>query len=367
MLDKKRVLVITTSFPGKNNPSEGVFVANLLRHFLTKYDLNILVPRKLLCLKTWKTNYEEFDEFENLVRRPRYINLGLRTKQFAIISLISFAISSLTFSKRNNTFIYAHFIFPNGCAAYLISKLLGIPYFIASGESAIRDLPFIKSALQNASGIITVSEKLKRQISDKYEVRAEKILVAPNRADSDRFKVLDKARCRKLLGYSDSDKILIFVGQFIERKGYLILQEAMELLDESVKVILIGRGECSVKSTRVLYKGQVNNADLPVYLNASDIFVLPTSAEGSSNAIEEAIACGLPIVSTSIEEVRAQVSIESSILIGTQNVTELYNAIIKIFENYSDYKKAAETYSNGGGIKERSKIIYSFINRILKV
>jgi glycosyltransferase involved in cell wall biosynthesis len=90
-------------------------------------------------------------------------------------------------------------------------------------------------------------------------------------------------------------KYVIFVGGFIERKGPLRVLEALNQF-EDVRGIFLGSGEQKPVGSKVYYAGRVDNADIPLWLNAADVFVLPTMAEGMSNAIIEAMACGLPLV-----------------------------------------------------------------------
>ncbi len=98
---------------------------------------------------------------------------------------------------------------------------------------------------------------------------------------------------------------LISVGRLIERKGYRYLIEALQGLD-NVQLILIGDGNqkneleelARKKKVRVNFLGKVDHAHLAGHLHSADIFILPSLNEGMSNALLEAMACGLPVIAT---------------------------------------------------------------------
>src|SRR5690606_8024593 len=132
-----------------------------------------------------------------------------------------------------------------------------------------------KEIVTNATGIIVVSAKIKDFLVEKMKIGDSTILVAPNQADHHIFKPLDKIKCRKELQIDLESKVIIFVGQFIHRKGYNRVLEALNYLPYNVKCIFIGKGEMPEESDKILFKGTVENKLLPKYYNAADFFILP--------------------------------------------------------------------------------------------
>ena len=173
----------------------------------------------------------------------------------------------------------------------LMSELQGNCYFL--GESNISTLlknKTIPSGLKDyVSGVICVSTKNKEESISLGLTTEEKCFVKPNAVNSELFKKLDKETCRKKLGLPADAFIISFVGSFIERKGANRVAAAIKSLSgDPVYSIFAGRGNVEPDCENILFKGSLRHEDIPEYLNASDVFVLPTLAEGCCNAIVEA-------------------------------------------------------------------------------
>ena len=120
----------------------------------------------------------------------------------------------------------------------------------------------------------------------------------PNGVDLGLFKPGDRSKARSELGIIGDRFVIAFVGHFEEQKGLTCLLDAVQGL-EQVALLLVGQGSIKVKDGgSVAFKGRLPHARIPLALAAADIFVLPTRVEGSCNAVIEAIACGLPIVTS---------------------------------------------------------------------
>ena len=149
---------------------------------------------------------------------------------------------------------------------------------------------------------------------DRFGVSASDILLAPNAVDLSRFRPRDRIEMRRKHGLPMDASILSFTGHFIERKGPQRVLRAMEAIP-NLYGIFLGDGPQCPRGNRVLHAGRVPNAEVGEWLCASDFFVLPTVAEGSPNAVIEAMACGLPIISSDIPSLRETVDARSAILV----------------------------------------------------
>jgi glycosyltransferase involved in cell wall biosynthesis len=128
-------------------------------------------------------------------------------------------------------------------------------------------------------------------------VPAEKITVIPYGVDSDRFADTDRSSCDRPFRFA-------FVGLVTARKGVPLLIEAWKTLGrENAELWLIGpvskSAQRAIPSLRgLVVKGAVGQDEIPGLLQQTDVFVFPSFFEGFGLVILEAMACGLPVITT---------------------------------------------------------------------
>lgn len=248
--------------------------------------------------------------------------------------------------KINADVIYAHFIVPSGLVAADLAAEYHKPYFIAYGESSfdsVRNsvpLEFVQQKLAAISGAIAVSKKNQDELIANHVVTRENVSVFPNAIDVEVFHRMDKKIIRKELGISDSCFIVAFVGHFIHRKGPLRLAAAIKGL-KGINSFFIGAGEEQPDCDGILFSGKLPHEKIARYLNAADVFVLPTLAEGCCNAIVEAMACGLPVISSNLPFNDDILDETNSIRIDPSSVDEIRSAIQLLYENRGFREKLA--------------------------
>lgn len=240
----------------------------------------------------------------------------------------------------NADLIYSHFV-QIGIAGTRLAKKMGIPSFIANGEAdtiketRLYNPKLVKKTLKNVTGIISVSTKNRSEIfklSDGDAAVKDKVSIIVNAADSKKFYKKDKLEIRKKMGWPENAFIVAFTGSFIERKGVFRLCKAIDRFDD-VYAIFMGVGDEKPNCKNILHCGKVVNSEMVDYLNAADVFVLPTQAEGCSNAIVEAISCGLPVISSNLEFNFDVLDESCAILIDPNSVDEIAEAIKKMKDN----------------------------------
>ncbi len=250
--------------------------------------------------------------------------------------------------------IDAHFSWPDGVAAARLSRWLGVPYAVTlrgvlpryAGDRLKRWS--IARSLRGASAVIAVSQSLK-DLAVALGVRADRIVVIPNGVDSDTFHPGDRRSARRALGRSADESLLISVGHLCPRKGmHRVVGILPKLLrrNAGIRYVVVGadgaeeRFEGRLKrlvrrlglERCVTFTGSLDPPEVARWLQASDLFVLPTSNEGCCNAIGEALATGLPVVTTDVGGNRELVSPGAGLLTHFGDDRGLLNAISSMLE-----------------------------------
>lgn len=268
---------------------------------------------------------------------------------------------------------YAH-MWTSGYFILRYAKINNIPLFVATGEDRIFFQNYLSEKTlsrirENVRGVVCVSTKnMDESVTCGLAVK-EKCQVFPNAIDDSMFHHLDKSKCREELGFPQDDFIVAFVGRFYNRKGVNRVSDAIKALsDPHIKSIFIGTntpGETMQPNCEgILFKGKLPHDEIPLYLNAADVFVLPSLAEGCSNSIVEAMACGLPVISSDLPFNYDILNEGNSILINPNDIDAIANAIKKLKDDENKRREMSEcalkTASNLT-ITQRTKNIIEFI------
>jgi UDP-glucose:(heptosyl)LPS alpha-1,3-glucosyltransferase len=150
-----------------------------------------------------------------------------------------------------------------------------------------------------AGRVIANSQMVKREATQFYGYPAARIDVVPNGVPLADFRPDPEARAlrRKILQLREEEIAVLFVGSGWERKGLRYAIQAVESLGKHFRLFVAGRGHGGKLDGRAVQRlGAVR--DLPALYAAADIFLLPTLYDPFSNACLEALAAGLPVITT---------------------------------------------------------------------
>jgi UDP-glucose:(heptosyl)LPS alpha-1,3-glucosyltransferase len=180
---------------------------------------------------------------------------------------------------------------------------LPLERFVRSLNRKHRDLLRLEKSLlgdRGAEYVIVNSEMVKDEIVDLYKYPADKIDIVRSGVPLEKFRVDPELRekAREDLKLKPNQITLLFAGSGWERKGLLFALEGMVLCkNRKMRLLVAGRGnQRYYKSKRVQFLGEV--PDLVRIYASADIFILPTIYDPFSNACLEALACGLPVITT---------------------------------------------------------------------
>lgn len=322
-----RVLSLSCVYPNARDSNLGLFVWSRLRHLSDWAEVKVIAPipqidysrsrvgRGAIPKKEWDGPIETF--------RPAWIYPpgGYAANPIFLFLRLLPLVAGLR-NRYGFHVIDAHFAFPDGIAASVLSRALGVPFTVTlrGNETMHACYPWRRRlmawSLKKASAIFTLSEELKR-FAISLGVDEARVRVVPNGIDTETFYERDRSQCRQKHSIRQDRKLILSAGALIERKGHhRVMQALASLLREKLKVELIiagGRGregqyENEIRKqvielglqANVRIVGEVSPGELAEFMCAADVFCLASSREGWPNVIHEAMACGVPVVATRV-------------------------------------------------------------------
>ncbi len=344
-----KICILTLRYPTVTEPAALTFVQQLAWQMADAgQEVEVVCPLPVSKIREYKdipqVTIETTQDGNRVnVYHPRSVYLGqlwIGKWNTAYISTLLFRYAVDNIIRKMDVkpdILYGHFITPAGITACMLGGKYGIPSYVAYGESTPWTVDQIgraraKELLKSVSGIVSVSTANKEELVQTGVIEPEKVRVFPNGYRPNRFFPKNKSESRKKFDLPDNAFIVAFVGHFIMRKGIHILLEAVNQID-GVYMICAGKGEISPAGDSVLFSGMVNPDDLADFYSAADCFVLPTVNEGCCNAIIEAMACGLPIISSKQSFNDDILFDDNSIRIDPKSVQAVCEAIVRLKEN----------------------------------
>lgn len=332
-----------------------------------------LLPRRSIGTTELGHKYDIF--------RPITLSFGKSKLLTKISSWYNRLIITTKVSSLNSDIIYSHF-WSSALPIYKYALQHNIPLFVACGEgdnaleNMVSSMPKeeLNVLASSVTGVVSVSSENKRKCVSFGLAKDEDIDVFPNCVNTSIFHKMDVSGFKQQLGIKDDDFVIGFVGGFIPRKGPdRIAQAITKLNDPHIKVMFIGKPfsgypydfDCS----GIIHKGPLDHDLLPKYINCSDVFVMPTQKEGCCNAIVEALAMGIPVISSDGAFNDDILNEKNSIRLDPNDVDAIAAAIKLLKDNPSLRKKMSE-YSlskhDEYSISGRAMRILNFIHRQVK-
>ena len=251
-------------------------------------------------------------------------------------------------SKKYDAIIVGIYASPTGMLAIEYMRMMKIPFLISSDGGLIKNDSKLKRAIKRhfmkpaalwlSSGNET-SKYLTYYGADKDKiyrypftsVKSDDIIKTP-------LSIKEKNVLKQKLKLN-GNRVVVGVGQFIYRKGWDVLLTAAENIDTSIHIYIIGGAakeeyinyikEHGLKN--VHFVGFKSKEELAEYYKAADLFVLPTREDIWGLVINEAMAYGLPVITTNKCNAGLElVSDETGRIIDTDNPDQLYSAINEI-------------------------------------
>lgn len=356
-----KVLLITNLFPNNREPNRGIFVKQSAVYLSRLCELVVVAPVNWFPpLFKWSKSMVALREVprEEIIEgirvlHPRWFSVPLLTRLINGFLMFVALTPCLRSVKKEFNFdvIYAHWLFPDGFAAALVSRIFRKPLLLhAHGCDVNRYMnshlrkTMITAAINHARGVSVVSRQIRQRLISEG-VPAEKISFIPNGINRSSFRPVPMEEARKKLNLVKGEFIYLFIGSFEMVKGVDTLIKAFNLLANTVKrhdahLYLIGHGsceglmrtlvsECAINKS-VHFIGSIQHALIPVWMNAANILCLPSIREGIPNVVLEAQSCGKPVIASCVGGIPDIISSEQyGFLVQPNNLSSLADALVK--------------------------------------
>ena len=321
-MSKNELLVISSGYPDKSyRYLAHTFVKGYVDEAKMYFDnihVLVLTPyvHKFIKKKTYELNNYTYDNVHVKFKKYPYIPIWPFTKYRGRIAYLYLFPFALKYAK-NISVIHANFTSPAGVFAYYLSKDIGKGYILTVHEDhdwlveeEKSKNKYLINTWKHAKTIIRVN-KLDNRLLKKYNKNIQTI---PNGFNHRTFNLLNKSECRFKLKIEMEKKVIVNIGFYNKQKNQKLLIDAIYLLPVNIKnnlkCLIIGGGPKQKELNNYINElqmghiikivGQVNHNDLPIYLNAADIFCLSSNSEGNPTVMFEALGVGVPFVGTNV-------------------------------------------------------------------
>lgn len=224
-------------------------------------------------------------------------------------------------------FIHSHYAIPHAMSAYMTREIVGLPYIVTLHGSDVHTMgldpaykPVVQHTVERADAVTTVSEFLRKKAHAELGIERE-IHVIPNFIDTTKFSRISGIRlvvesgCVSLRKDDDAyeihpdDKIILHASNFRGVKRVVELVEAMRIVVDrypNARLIIAGDGPTRIDVERRIEALKLCNnihllgvkSNMQEIMCSSDVFALNSTLEGMPLVLLEAMACGLPVVTT---------------------------------------------------------------------
>jgi len=251
---------------------------------------------------------------------------------------------------------------------YLIARLFNIPSVREVNGIGVDEIGITNQAdnitlgvinwierftMPKADKVIVVTSRLKEVLQKEYKVPEDKIVVIPNGANIDLFRPMDTSQARKELDLNQDAYYICFVGSLTRWHGVEGMIRSLPLIVDlcpNTQLLLVGDGPMGLElmelakragvSNNVVFIGMVPYHEVPLYINASDICVIPAFRNFRNERIGtsclklfEYMACGKAVIGSRLSGLEILRQQSAGILAEPKNTQELATAVMKLLEN----------------------------------
>jgi len=345
-----KLLTFTSLFPNHNDPEHGIFVYQRLAHFARRAGNSVHVVAPV----PWAppvVSPARYGRTRSIPAREQVGDLTVFHPRYPLVPGISMPLHGLLMFLGSRRVLHrlhaehcfdlidAHYVYPDGFAATLAGKMLKLPVVVSARGTDMNLFPRFRSirpmirwTLRHAAGGIGVCTPLRDAMID-CSLDAKRATVIGNGVDLSRFEAVPRPEARRRLSIPSGARVCLAIGALIPRKGFHFLLPAFARVAREVPdslLYIVGEGgqrrelealaETLGIARQVHLPGKVPNEELRWWYSAADVSCLVSSREGWPNVLLESLACGTPVVATSVWGVPEVITSAALGILVEQNV-----------------------------------------------
>lgn len=323
-----RVLTFTSLFPSEARPRHGIFVETRLAHLVHDAAVDARVIAPVPWFPFTAPAFGAYARFAATPRQavrpsglsvtyPRYLMLPRLGVAFQPDSMALAAAGDVARWRRAGwvpDLIDAHYLYPDGVAASILARRLGIPFLMTARGTDVNVLARtqgpaqrIVEAARRAAAVIAVSSRLRNVLVD-IGVERSRITVLRNGVDPAVFEPVERSEARRHLQLPDEPHAAC-VGNLVPEKGFDLAIEALARLPGH-RLLIVGDGPERAAlaelarslglAQRVTFRSALPQSELRFVYSAADVLLLTSTREGWPNVVLEALACGTPVAAMDV-------------------------------------------------------------------
>ena len=354
--ERKHIVFLARWYPHRYDPMFGLFVQRHAEAAALFNDITVVYCQQTTDNRQQTSSKEKFEIVRTNENNVDTIRVYYKKPENKILSLIRFYRANMKALKlcRKPDLIHVHILTRLGVIAWIQKILHKTPYIITEHWS--RYLPgndfggflrklFTKIVVRNAETVTTVTENLAIAMRN-HGLKNDKYVVLPNVVNLDMFHINEKNT-----DATSHVPTIIHISCFEDKsKNISGLLESLKIIDDKgidFKCKLIGEGmdlnlmKEKAKELQLINKvsftGLLQGQALADELSSGDFLVLSSNYENMPVVILEALASGLPVVSTNVGGIKEMIDDTKGILVEPRNKEALTEAMMKMIETHKNY------------------------------
>ncbi len=357
-----KILFLSNEFPNSLQPEKSTFNCSMIQSLAELHQTHVISPvswiDELSNLVKNKTRlnrkWTPIDQSDSLrIEYPRFYYPPKIYRQH-YDRFLNYSISKVlnkAITQFQPDIIFSYWLHPDGQVAVKTAREHGIPAVVMSGGSDVLMLTrnhnrkrAIKKVLNQADGIITVSNDIMQTVKD-LGIPPEKIKTVYRGVDRCLFSPGNQQEARQRLGIPQDRKIIVSIGRLEPVKGHPVLLDACQKISKQntpFTCYVLGNGSLKTKLMNKTkeygleeffqLKGPQQQSRLVDWYRAADVIALPSHSEGIPNVLLEAISCGRNFIASHVGGIQEIADPNCDQLVAPDNPDALAKGLVKMFE-----------------------------------